>query len=371
MRIFVNFYSEINLGDDLFIKILLERYSDVNFDIFATKEYERIFCMYKNFNIVENTTVVRLSFCQRVIFFLERLFFKKKFIEKLNLKVSNIFNSKIGQGNIFLTIGGSMFIQRKKMPSYYDIVFYKYALQNFEKIIFLGCNFGPFTDKKYLDGYKEIFNKSIDVSFRDNNSKKMFEEFGNVRINPDIVFGLNFQSSNKKYKTIGFSIVNKGTIPDKGSYLRKFVELIKFYQKENYEIYLFSFCKSEGDEEIIEELLKLVDDKGDINKVFYDGDIEKFLKVYSSIEKMYCGRFHAMILSMLFEQKILPVVYSDKMTNVLKDIKFKGNAVKVENFHIFQVNEMNDYLENNSYNIDFQKQESEKHFEILDRVLLE
>ena len=200
-------------------------------------------------------------------------------------------------------------------------------------------------------------------------SKKLFNNLTNVRYKPDVVFGLNVNKSDKEKKSVGFSIISARGAIDSEEYIHKYAELISYYQRKGYKIYLFSFCKKEGDEETINNILKLLDKKDNINSVFYRGNIESFLKIYSSVEQVYCGRFHSMILSMLYSQKIYPVIYSDKMTNVLKDISYKGDVVFMKDFHLLDPKHLFETINSNSYDIDNEAKEAVKQFEILDKHL--
>lgn len=141
---------------------------------------------------------------------------------------------------------------------------------------------------------------------------------------------------------------------DRNSYIKKYAELIALYQNKGYEIFLFSFCKKQGDEDVINTIVDLLNDKENINKVFYNGDIEAFLDIYSAVEKMFCGRFHSMILSMIFNQKIYPVIYSKKMTNVLEDINYRGKVVFIEEFHRIRPDEVFKEIDSNHYEIENQ-----------------
>lgn len=41
-KILIKAYTQLNLGDDLFIKILCERYENTEFYLFATPEYKNL-----------------------------------------------------------------------------------------------------------------------------------------------------------------------------------------------------------------------------------------------------------------------------------------------------------------------------------------
>ena len=98
--------------------------------------------------------------------------------------------------------------------------------------------------------------------------------------------------------------------------------IIKF-AKRGYNIYLFSFSEFEKDGEAIQKIISMVPEeyKDKIKVEIFRKDIEKYLETYSKMEYMVCGRFHSMILSILFEQKIYNITYSQKQENVINEAK--------------------------------------------------
>ena len=371
MKIFVKLFTALNLGDDLFLKILLERYPDTGFYLTAPNHYKEIFKSYKNFFVLEDKLAKPTGLFYKVYKVLERNIFPSLYRKDIKTTAEKSIKtvSEENKYDGFVSIGGSIFMQPKKLPDYADVEYYKVIHNYFDKTFFLGCNFGPFSDPNYLKSYTEIFSNATDVCFREEASSKLFQELGNVRCKPDIVFGLDHPESEKKPKTVGFSIVSARNNIDEKGYIKKYAELVEFYQSKNYEIYFFSFCQKQGDEDVINAITDLLKSNKNINKVFYNGDIDSFLAVYSAVESMYCGRFHAMILSMVFNQNIFPVIYSKKMTNVLNDINYKGEVIKMEDFYKANPVILYDQITSNHYNIKNEKLTSKKQFEKLDLFL--
>ena len=86
-------------------------------------------------------------------------------------------------------------------------------------------------------------------------------------------------------------------------------------------MYLYSFCKYEGDENAIDKLLEDINDEN-IFDIRYNGNIDEFLDIYSKMEYMICARFHAMVLSSTTNTKMYVLSYSKKIDNVVEDLKF-------------------------------------------------
>ena len=96
-KILIKAYAQLNLGDDLFIKMLCERYKDTEFYLFATPEYENLKGIESNnLKILYNDT-----FAKKILFRLGRKFGISNILEDLKVKeLDGVVN-----------IGGSIFIE--------------------------------------------------------------------------------------------------------------------------------------------------------------------------------------------------------------------------------------------------------------------
>lgn len=371
-NVLLKIYPELNLGDDLFLKIILERYPETRFYILADKqrykEYEKRF---KNLSIIDRLENVNV---------LDRLLLK--FSKKLSVKQQgNIFRNFLQKqhGSVlksidcFVTIGGSMFIEKRDATFQTNVHYYEFinaSLKNIPKF-YLGCNFGPYYSDKFVDVFRNIFSDAADLSFREVSSKDILK-LSQIRINPDIVFGMHYQKSEQTKNSVGLVLVDPRVkmSNDKVSYVNyidTISELIKSLQERGKIVYLFSFCKSEKDEDLINEMISLQIEKPQV--VVYDGNIDTFLEEYAKMEFMVCGRFHSMILSMLYGQKILPLIYSEKMTNILYDVNFEGKTVSITDLNKASISEYLELLDTNKYSTELVQKKAEGHFEILDKYL--
>lgn len=366
MKILLKLYANHNLGDDLFLKLLLERYPHIKFYLPAPDYYKVSFGDYQNLEIITDFYGVKFGVIKRILNHFERKYFLKSYVKKLEKRFSKGFNWEGVKFDAFISIGGSIFMQKNIYPVYSSVLYYKLAQKICKNTFFLGCNFGPYTDPLFLNDYRDIFSKSIDVCFREKVSKDLFLDLPNVRCKPDIVFGLNYLKDIKKNNSVGFSIITPRKNIDPELYVKKLVELIELYLTNNFEIFLFSFCEYQGDGKIIQTVIDSLSDKNRVNKIIYDGDIDSFLKVYSTMEQMYCGRFHSMILSMIYGQKIFPIIYSKKMVNVLNDINYVGEIIDMEKFEEIETEKLYKQINNNFYDVNDSIYHSQEQFEKLD-----
>lgn len=341
MKIFVNAFLENNLGDDLFVDILLNRYPQHAF-----------YAISKDFKPRKNLKVLSNNFLIRVI-------------RKLSLKP--ILANKC---DMSVVIGGSMYMEETSQDTNK-----RFSLGRNPYYI-LGVNFGPYKTEKYYQNVHDFFSKAQDVCFREEYSYNLFKDLPNVRCAPDIVLSMDTSKiyvTNKK--RVIFSIIScKRKINEKyeEQYQDTIIEMTKFFIEKEYEICYMSFCKDEGDERAIEEILSKTDEniKDKIATYYYRGNIEEALEQLANSQIIVGSRFHANILGMIFGKTIIPMAYSDKTKNVLEDLHFKGPIIDIKNLKQFNVKkDLTDEILNYKIDISETKKQAEEHFRKLDELL--
>lgn len=306
-RIFILAYTRQNLGDDLFIYMLLKIYPDIQFYINIQKnEHARLFQDFSNLTIYQGTTK--------------------------DLKKENVDDY---DGYIY--IGGSIFMEG--IGARYTITeefldFMKECKKQEIPFHYVSSNFGPYYTQEYLELAKEVFENCTSIYFRDTYSSNLFQNVPSVHYAPDFAFSYLPEGTEKTANSVGVTIIDlsirKKLVPYMDAYYQMLENNIREYMIQGKDITIFSFCKHEGDERAIEEFMNRLSNemRKKINIVKYDGDIENFLREYSKMEYMVCARFHAMVLSSIMHQKCQIMSYSDKIDNVINDLNlFKGNIV--------------------------------------------
>ncbi len=358
-KILLDMYLKKNLGDDLFLKIISERYPNIEFYIQPTTDYEKSF-FSKNIHFIRN-------FYTRAI-----NVFEKKF-KIANSFITNVLKKK---NDIFIVLGGSMFIEKKPISTYDKVRILNRHFKIEKPFYILGANFGPYMSEEYYEMYKNVFRNAEDVSFREKHSYELFKDLKNVRVNPDIVFGLKTDKLEiKDNKNVVISIINcEKRFSDKinSKYEKLIIDLIKKFDGLKYNVTLMSFCKGEGDETAIENILNKIRSKKlkeKIKQYNYDGNIDEALNLLAQSSIIVGSRFHANILGLVMNKTIIPIAYSDKTINTLKDINFKGKIIDIRKIDEFDISSINEKELNYKLNVDKYKKESEKHFEKLDEIL--
>lgn len=323
--IFIEAYTKENLGDDLFVKVLCDRYPDDKFILATLKTYSIPFESINNLDV---------KYIPRYI---DGIMSKLKSSFRISSYIKNKLSKK-SDGTV--VIGGSIFIEPNNWQKHVEK---NNALQNNSNNFFiLGSNFGPYYTEYFKDSYREIFSKANDVCFRDQSSYKKFNELATVRTAPDVVFSMNTENigqfSNEKYIVI--SVIDLSWRPDlkayREAYENSIIQLSESIIKEGYKVILMSFCKFEGDEEAIERIIHKVDYE-ELTHYYYRGDMNESLEVINGAAGIVATRFHSMILGWIFNKPVLPIIYSHKMTNVLNDINYDGHFLEIKNIEKFDL----------------------------------
>ena len=155
------------------------------------------------------------------------------------------------------------------------------------------------------------------------------------------------------------------------AYMQLIRNSILKYDEMKYAITIFSFCEHESDEKAIQTVLTKLPEKvaKKIQIVSYNGDIENYLKKYSQMEYMLCTRFHAMILSSVFHQKLYVLSYSDKIDHVIEDLDFDINSMRFENIQDKSVISLGEYKEIPSNQIDTIKEMAKEQLKKVDEFI--
>lgn len=301
MNVYLMAHTKNNLGDDLFTSMLTSRHPEVNFDIdIGDKEHTQSLKKFQNVNIMN----------------------QNRDLERID----------VNKYDAIVFVGGSIFMEHNGMQYLKDFnKFIKHAKNNSVPFYYTSCNFGPYETEEYYEIAKDMFRHCKDVYFRDKYSYELFKDVESVRYAPDLILSYDLKNIEKKKDTVGISVIDLSIRKNLRDFENQYFETLKNnieeYQKQGKKVYLYSFCKYEGDERAIEKLEKMIQDKENLEIVRYDGDIDKFLNIYSQMEYMICTRFHSMILSKKLNQKIFVLSYSDKVNHVIKDLELPFHIV--------------------------------------------
>jgi colanic acid/amylovoran biosynthesis protein len=348
--ILVKAYTNVNFGDDMFLRILFERYSHTEFTMIAPKHYRQMFPQ-KNIRIITSCL--------------------PKEWEQCHIELSK-------HSDALLLIGGSIFMQMQRGIYNANDNYNRFLTQLFanKNKYIIGANFGPFFDTDFKGTYEQLFLQYTDICFREKYSYNLFSHLPQTRYRLDIAFQYKLPEVAIEKGSVGFSLIDlshrEGLKTYKDIYERMIVQMIEILARESRSSYLFAFCIYEGDtyavECIIAKLSPLA--RSFVKIVYYTGDMNGFLHNYLKMESVFTTRFHAMVISMMANQNIYPLIYSDKMLHVLNDLHYKGSYSMIEELNKKEPKQMLADICNNRHRIVPKDMESaEKQFEYLDDFL--
>ena len=346
-NIFLVGYTANNLGDDLFIRILLERYSKTKFTIVADRKYEKKMNR-KNLNVLNDKLYKINEYINKYIIHSKHSYF-------------DILASKY---DATVIIGGSMYIEPTG-------AFVNNCLYEKKPYYILGINFGPYKTNRYYFKALDFFKSAEDVCFRDKNSYELFSSLSNVRLAPDIVFSLSLPSVEEKNELF-ISVMNFKNKENLARFHDNYITTIINYIKENINnfdvINLVSFCKKEGDEEGIKEILESLSsyEIGKVKSLYYKNNIDELLVAVAKSSVILATRFHSIVLGLSAGKRVIPICYNNKSQNLLVDLGFKDYIVTLNNLNIVKLREIS-LKPNDLQNL---KNEAEKHFDALDRYIM-
>lgn len=310
-RTFVDAYTGHNVGDDLFLKILFERYPNNSFLLCGDKGYKKKLESYKNVYVVSRTP----------FFLYNKICWLLKWYA---LGAENIIASLCENA---IEIGGSLFIE----PSVPVLCYGAYKKLPY---VIMGANFGPYKSESYLERCHDFIKKAKKVCFREQKSYETFKGLKNTSVAPDIAFNLKMShvKSDKQLfvSVMDFSICNTKNAMYQCAYEKFLLDMANHYLKKGWKIVLCSFCEQEGDEKVVQRLYHELQMDENIECIFYKDDLQEIITSIQKSEKIIATRFHSMIIGLNAGNKVYPICYSNKTKNVLEDLGLSDYILEIQ-----------------------------------------
>ena len=301
MKLWIIAYCKNNLGDDLFIRQLVQRYPDVQF--YMVSDFSN-----QTLQSLPNLTILPNDFLDKVDKKLDTSFGKQNRILKKC------------DGTVF--IGGSMFMENENWKQVYE--YRRKMLDKSRHISIMGINFGPYTSREFLDHYHTFFSLCDDVCVRDMDTYQLFSDISHIHYAPDLVFTLPEAPCQKAPKSICFSLMDMThdvrLQAYKETYIQSMRTTILAFLEQGWIVRILVFSKYQKDDQCIQKVIQgtTIESQADIH--VYDGDIEQSLDKIRTSEYMVATRFHAMILGWIYNCRVFSIPYSNKTENVCKDL---------------------------------------------------
>src|SRR6218665_211704 len=331
--ILINAYCGKNIGDDLFLKIFIDHYPQKKFLLVGDPNNLQFLSNYSNVEIV-NVNSLSIK---------DKIFLKLSLKSYAQIKKNKwtLFLDKYSKViSHYVILGGSMFMETN-VNDFTTTDLINNKLSKAKKFV-VGSNFGPYTTDEYCNYFKKLFTGYESVLFRDSYSKELFQNLANVKALTDFVF--NFKQDfeiRKEAESIGISVMNFSGRKNIEIFSKDYIDFIRKNilkaKEDGKRCYLFSFCEKEKDHLVVQHIHK---EFPEVIPVYYDGHIDSFLKKFASMETMIATRFHSLVLGLLFEQRIISIIYSNKTLNLINDINADIKYITLNDLEVHDVKDI-------------------------------
>lgn len=357
-RAFLYVYLNNNFGDDLFVHILARRYPLVKFYALCDREGARTIKHHRNVYPIGGGIVFR------IVNKLSWTLFGKKAATDFMVKWCGV--------TIYL--GGSLFMEQDGWEK--EFARLEEMAAHSKKFCIVGANFGPYHTEEYKRVHEKFFSTLSDVCFRDQYTYRLFSKNNkNVRLAPDVAFNLELLPSERPQRLVTISCISvkdrDDIAIDQETYVLQQRKLCEAFVAEHYRVCLLSLCAPQGDLETCNQIYEGLSAKiqKSVEVENYSGDMEEMFRLLDRSKIIMAGRFHCMVVGWLLNRNTIPVIYNDKMRNVIEDIEYRGLFYELNAEIPYDIREIIDNKEQVPLKLEQFTREAKKQFQYLDGIL--
>ena len=317
MRVYLFACIEKNVGDDLFVKLLCDRYPDVSFIIKSSAQYGSI------------ARIPNLHF-SKLLEYWQRFTngSLRGFVKGITAHILGLFLGYVlPKGDIGIYIVGNVF-RNSNYNGWRDSRWIRDRVSLVDNFYLLSTNFGPYSDERWKEDFDRIYPTMADVCFRDKASYELFSSHLNTRYAPDAVISLGLRPHHDPtHKRVIISLIdcslrqrskklNKSAV----SYESKMAAVARLFLYEGYNV-TFLNSQTEQDRPACDRVLNQLDSPN-IEVIDYDGNLEPIFELYRNSSCVVATRLHTIVLAWLHDIPVVPIVYDIKAENLLKTCRF-------------------------------------------------
>lgn len=363
MKVLIHAYVAQNLGDDLFISLICERYRRHVFYLFADYRYQ-----YPNIpNLITIPVYPLPRFIRRVL----QKAFKVNLDQQVEyMKLRHLQKKYIKEMDMQIWLGGSQFVETKHWQR---IIAYKKFQQSFTlPFVSISATAGPFRTEEYKKAAIDVIREYDDICFRDKKSYEITGKLPNARYEMDMVYSISDVHKIKKRKIIVSLIDVCGKFSQELGirFEEKICEILNEYNKRGYSITFLSCCSIQKDSIVSRKVMNNISNPGNICLLEFTGNIEKVISEICQAEYMIACRYHANVLGLRYGLKVLPIIYEDKTEFMLHTLNRQG--VQLEDVSDIDVDSIDKYfVQLTEDEIETCKQSAQRQYKAIDEQLRE
>lgn len=363
-EIFIYAWLAGNLGDDLFVQSLCERYPTIQFCVLADKQYKERFSDIKNLKVYSGEEK-KARIVNKIAGFIAK-----------EGGINGFFRYLVKNSAAVVHIGGSVFTQHEDdWSSFYEAD--AFLAEKSKRLYQISGNFGPYTDEKYYKAYHELFKKYRGICFRDSYSYEKFKDLPNISWAPDVIFQYKSNIAVKKKKIVisPVELENRdgkwSLVSYEKAYCRFHVEAIRQLLKEEYQVVMVSFCPGQGDGAMMQKILEGLDanERIRVRCVAYTGNRREILQEFEDAEGVIGTRFHSSILGFIHNCKVLPIIYDQKTEHVLDDMNYSLRVKLSELEHVKAGKKLEELLAMEPIDLKNWERRAEEQFQYIDKFI--
>lgn len=306
MKILLKGYFDSNFGDDYMMKIIVNSLPEYEFIIEESK--------YTDFILREKNVFKASSEAEKIpVLIVTGSGFMINSLESLKCEIK-------------------WFFKRKHIADYC-----------------MGCNIEPFSSKlkEYL--IKKKLEKFRLIICRDNNSYEWLRKncpYTNAYQLTDILFAMpeEWISKSENQTKLGISLLHRSGDKEDCEYYRKMADIADEWIKiTGEEVILMAFDAGSEDDEYACKNVKKMMKLSEKAEIVLHGKNDEILRAYSRCCKIIGARFHSAVLAMRMNIDFFPIIYRNKMKNLISDIEYpvKGCYIDEIDYKLIK-----DFIEN-------------------------
>lgn len=300
MRIFLDAYFDNNFGDDLFIEILLKRYPQALFYAFLKEVPGKVLkraAQFPNLVLLPGGCIMQESW----------------------------------EFDGFVMIGGDV------LPDGVDyserISRMRHVKESGGYVAMLGFSLYKDYSAETLEDLRKMAELADTIVIRDKASAERFKELvsrDKVMEATDMVFTLKYQPVQEEAKgPLGVIPRRKlySTKEEHQAYCKAMAKVADAYLQSTLQgsVRFLAFSTGEYDDrETARDIMELMEEKGRVQVVAYEGDTEGFWRAVSTCGSLLTTRFHGLVLALCLRIPFVPVPYEVKVTQLLDELEYEG-----------------------------------------------
>lgn len=357
---------EKNIGDDLFIYVIANRYKKCNFIISSEADYgslKELPNLVFDDNLKEwikyNNYTSRNPFKELI-----RICYLKK------------YTALIGHFDVATYIVGNAF-KNKKYKGNKDSRWIKERVNLSDKFYLLSTNFGPYTDDRWVKDCEHVFQNITDICFRDYNSYNIFRSLPASRYKPDAILSIGRKKHLKcNYVVVSMIDCSFSERPDdiqkkRDAFENKIKTIVNHYLSIGKKVVLLN-SNTVQDLPASQRVYDSVNDPDNLSIFNYLGNLESVFELYSNAEYVIATRLHTIILAWIYSIPVLPIVYDIKVKGLLNECGFRNYYIDISEIEKLNINKIDTVFAQYNYHLsDDIIEEANKQFVKLDEELID